>query len=238
MNRGLVRILIVDDHAILRRGLALVLNQQPDFVVVGEAENGCMALELVQTVKPHLVLLNLVMSVMDGVATAMAIRSIMPNLHILVLTGMELNNGFPKILTRFLASGIHNYVPKDASPDDLVEAIRTVTRGETYPHPGIATDTIAHAMYTRKHRNGNGSGNEHFTIPFSLTPDVSLTPREQEVLQWMATPSTYREIAEQLTLSEETVRCHAKKILYKLRQPNRFQAVLEAVRFGFIELSN
>lgn len=227
MSTRKIRILIVDDHVILRRGLAMVLQQKPIFDVVGEVENGCQALDIVNLVHPHVVLLDLVMPVMDGVATAMALRSSVPDLPILVLTGMELQNGFPKILTRVLSAGIRNYIPKEASPEDMYEAIQTIAQGETYVHP-----KVTHLVLGKKK-----SGNGRHTLPPTVAAHTTLTPREQEVLQWMATPSTYREIAENLALSEETVRCHAKKILTKLHQPNRFQAVLEAMRYGFIELS-
>jgi len=161
-----IRILIADDHAVVRKGLAMVLRLEPDFEVVGEAENGRQAVELAQ------------------------------------------------------APGVDGYVLKDVAPDELAHAIRAVAQGEAYLHPAVARRLL------------NRMSEESHAPP----PEVSLTPRELEILKWMATPATYREIAEKLYISESTVRSHAKRILSKLGQPNRAQAVLAAVRAGLIEL--
>jgi DNA-binding NarL/FixJ family response regulator len=110
---------------------------------------------------------------------------------------------------------------KDIEPDELAQAIRTVARGEAYLHPTLARRVLNRVTERR---------------PALSAPHVQLTQREQEILRWMATPATYREIAEQLFVSEETIRSHAKHILSKLQQPNRAQAVLAAVRAGLIEL--
>jgi DNA-binding NarL/FixJ family response regulator len=222
MEEARIRLLIVDSYAIMRKGLGMILRLEPDFDVIGEVENGRKALDFVHTSRPDIVLLDLIMPDMDGLATAMALRSVVPKLRVLVLTGAELNTGFPKILTRILSAGIKSFVPRDATPDELVQAVRTVAQGDIYIHPSVSKRFILK------------NGIEH---ELSSCLDIRFTPREQEVLCWMATPSTYREIADHLMLSEETVRSHAKKILNKLRQPNRFQAVLEAFRAGLIDLS-
>lgn len=222
MKSRKIRVLIVDDHAIVRRGLAMVVSTEAGFEVVGEVENGYRALDLVQMLNPHVVLLDLIMPEMDGVATAMALRTTAPEVQVIVLTGGELNNGFPKILARVLAAGVHNYVPKNAEPRELLDAIRTVACGASYIHP-----TVEYQMLCQHESRRNGD----------RRTELHLTPRECEVLHWMATPATYREIAEYMRLSEETVRSHAKNILVKLRQPNRSQAVLQGLKHGFIELS-
>ena len=131
---------------------------------------------------------------------------------------MEIDEGIIDILT----SGVNGYVPKDIEPNELAKAIRAIAHGEAYLHPTMAR-RVLEKMTTRQ---------------TASKPDnnVQLTPRETEVLQYMATPATYREIAEQLFVSEETIRTHAKHILGKLHQPNRAQAVLAAVRAGLIEL--
>jgi two-component system, NarL family, response regulator LiaR len=213
-----IRILIVDDHTIVRQGLLMVLEQEPDFDVVGAVENGRRVIESVYELHPDVVLLDLIMPEMDGVATAMALRSTAPKVRVLVLTGVELNKGFPKPLTRVLAAGIENFIPKDASPVELGQAIRMVAAGAAYLHPSVEQHVL----------------HQHAALPL----ECYLTPREQEVLHWMATSATYREIADTLMLGEETVRSHAKNILTKLHQPNRFQAVLEAIRYGFIDVSS
>lgn len=216
-NGSCIRVLIVGDHAIVRRGLALLLRVEAGFEVVGEAENGICALDLVPLLKPHLILLDLIMAEMDGIATAMALRTSAPDVRVLVLTGTESRKGVAKPLIRALSAGIRSCIPKDACPEDLVEAARLVAQGKDYLHP-LMLEHIPHWETS----NGNAT--------------LNLTPREQEILLWMATPATYREIASFLQLGEETVRSHAKNILAKLHKPNRSQAVLEAVKDGFIEL--
>jgi len=217
MGEERIRILIVDDHAVVRKGLAMVLRLEPDFEVVGEAGDGRKAVELARTLRPDLVLLDLVMPGMSGEETAMALRSAVPGVRVLVLTGAELDEG----LLDMLASGVDGYVLKDIEPDELAQAIRAVARGEAYLHPAVARRVLDRLAARQAH---------------PPMPDMQLTPRELEVLRLMATPATYREIAEQLVVSEETVRSHAKRILSKLQQPNRAQAVLAAVRAGLIEL--
>lgn len=217
MGEERIRILIVDDHAVVRKGLAMVLRLEPDFEVVGEAGDGRKAVELARRLRPDLVLLDLVMPGMSGEETARALRATVPGVRVLVLTGAELDEG----LLDMLASGVDGYVLKDIEPDELAHAIRAVARGEAYLHPVVARRVLDRLAAQQ-------------TQP--PVPDMQLTPRELEVLRLMATPATYREIAEQLVVSEETVRSHAKRILSKLQQPNRTQAVLAAVRVGLIEL--
>ncbi len=210
-----VRILIVDDHAVVRKGLALVLGLDPAFEVVGEAGDGRMALELARQRNPDLVLLDLVMPEMDGRAAARALKQEHPGLRVLVLTGTELGED----VIELLAGGVDGYVFKEIEPDELKAAIKAVARGEAYLHPVI----------TRRVLN-------RLSDPSAPGPGAELTPREREVLRWMATPRTYSQIAQALSVSEETVRSHAKRVLAKLNQPNRAQAVLAAVRAGLIDL--
>ncbi|RMF04216.1 MAG: DNA-binding response regulator [Chloroflexi bacterium] len=217
MAEQTIKILIVDDHAVVRRGLMMVLRLEPDFEVVGEAENGVVALEMARKLNPDLVLLDFAMPEMDGAETAQALQKTMPNVKVLVLSGVEIDD---RVLD-LLASGVDGYVIKDIEPDELAQAIRTVARGEAYLHPSLARRVLNRMTARQKAKP---------------VPQVRLTPREQEVLRWMATPSTYREIAEQLYVSEETIRSHAKRILSKFQQPNRAQAVLAAVRVGLLEL--
>lgn len=216
-NKQKIRILIVDDHAVVRKGLIMVLRMEADFEIVGEAENGEKAIVLAKELKPDLVLLDYVMPEMDGAATAPTLKSILPGVKVIVLTGIELDD---RVLD-MLAIGVDGYVIKDIEPDELAEAIRTVARGEAYLHPALARRVLSR-MPAQQNK--------------PAPPKVRLTPREQEILRWMATPATYREIAEELFVGEETIRSHAKHILSKLQQPNRTQAVLEAVRIGLMEL--
>ena len=210
-----IRILIVDDHAVVRKGLAMVLRLEPDFDIVGEAENGQAGLAAAQRLQPDIVLVDLVMPVMDGQEMALTLRKSSPLIKAMMLTGTEVDDR----VFDLIAAGIEGYVLKQIEPGELVRAIRAVVQGEAYLHPDVMKKIIGR-------------------IQPQKTPSVSLTHRELEVLEWMATPNTYKQIALQLCVSEETIRSHAKNILEKLRQPNRAQAVLSAMRLGLIKLTD
>jgi DNA-binding NarL/FixJ family response regulator len=209
-----IRILIVDDHAVVRKGLAMVLRLEPDFEIIAEAENGRVGLEAAKSLNPDIVLLDLVMPEMDGQEMALALRKSKPNIKIMMLTGTKLDDR----VFDLVAAGIEGYVLKNIEPGELVRAIHAVINGEAYLHPDVMKKVFDRLQP------------QH-------APSVSLTPRELEVLEWMATPNTYKQIAAQLSVSEETVRSHAKNILEKMRQPNRAQAVLAAMKIKLIKLN-
>lgn len=208
-----IRILIVDDHAVVRKGLAMVLRQEADFEVVGDAQNGRVGLEAAQRLQPDIVLVDLVMPEMDGQEMALALRKSNPNIKVMMLTGTEVDDRVYDLV----AVGIEGYVLKKIEPGELVRAIRSIINGEAYLHPDVMKQVMERMHMEHK-------------------PSVSLTPREMEILEYMSSPNTYKQIARQLSISEETVRSHAKSILEKLDQPNRAQAVLAAIRMGLIEL--
>jgi DNA-binding NarL/FixJ family response regulator len=209
-----IRILIVDDHAVVRKGLAMVLRLESDLEVVGEAQNGRVGLGAAQSLNPDIVLVDMVMPEMDGQEMALALRRSNPNIKIMMLTGTEVDDRVYELI----AAGIEGYVLKNIEPGELVRAIRAVVNGEAYLHPDVMKKVVAQ-MHPQH------------------TATASLTPREHEILEWMATPNTYKQIANQLSVSEETVRSHAKNILEKLKQPNRAQAVLAAVKIGLVKLN-
>jgi len=208
-----IRLLIVDDHAVVRKGLAMVLRLEPDIEVVGEAENGRFGLEAAKRLSPDIVLVDLVMPEMDGQEMALALRKSNPKIKIMMLTGTEVDDR----VFDLVAAGIEGYVLKQIEPGELVRAIHAVVHGEAYLHPDVMKRIIGR-------------------IQPQKALSVSLTPRELEVLECMATPNTYKQIAVQLSVSEETIRSHAKNILEKMKQPNRAQAVLAAIRLGLIEI--
>jgi DNA-binding NarL/FixJ family response regulator len=210
-----IRLLIVDDHAVVRKGLAMVLRLEPDLLVVGEAENGRRGLERARELQPDIVLVDMVMPEMDGQAMALALRKAMPAIKIMILSGTEVDER----VFDLIAAGIEAYVLKNVEPGELVRAIHSVMRGEAYLHPDVLKKVLSRM---------------HAAPAASSLP--ALTARELEVLDWMASANTYRQIAQQLSVSEETVRSHAKSILEKLGQPNRSQAVLAAMRLGLIQL--
>ncbi|HLF90182.1 MAG TPA: response regulator transcription factor [Anaerolineales bacterium] len=209
-----IRILIVDDHAVVRKGLAMVLRLEPDFQIVGEAGNGQEALTLAEHMDPDIILLDRMMPGMDGKAVAQALRDRASRARILILTGTELDESALDVL----AVGIDGYVLKEIEPAELKTAIRTLASGQPYLDPGV-TRLLMRSLSRS---------------PAPAPLDI-LTPRELEILPQMATPATYREIAARLSISEETVRSHAKNILRKLGKADRLQAVLEAARLGLID---
>jgi len=210
-----IRILIVDDHAVVRKGLAMVLRLEPDLEVVGEAANGRNGLEAAKSLNPDIVLVDLVMPEMDGQEMALALRKSDPQIRIMMLTGTEVDDR----VFDLVAAGIEGYVLKQIEPGELVRAIRAVVRGEAYLHPDVMKKVLGRMSSQSQPAETN-----------------SLTPRELEVLEWMATANTYKQIALQLSVTEETIRSHAKNILEKMKQPNRAQAVLAALKIGLIKL--
>jgi DNA-binding NarL/FixJ family response regulator len=208
-----IRILIVDDHAVVRKGLAMVLRLEPDIEIVGEAENGRVGLDAARRIVPDIVLADLVMPEMGGQEMALLLRKSNPAIKIMMLTGTEVDDRVYDLV----AAGIEGYVLKNIEPGELVRAIHAVVHGEAYLHPDVMKKVISRMQPQR-------------------SSVISLTPRELEILEWMASPNTYKQIAAQLCVSEETVRSHAKNILKKMKQPNRAQAVLTAMRNGVIKL--
>ncbi len=207
----MIRILLADDHAVVRRGLALVLKQEPDFEVVGEAHDGEDAYNRIFDLAPDIVLLDYKMPRWDGFTAARNIRRDMASARVIILSGAPLED---EIFDRL--DDVHGYVHKEISPANLARAIRAVARGERYFDPMITQALL-------KQRSAS-----------SKASPPTLSPREHEVLRLMATPATYREIADQLIVAESTVHTYVRRILKKLDQPNRTQAVLAANRDGLL----
>lgn len=208
-----VRILIVDDHAVVRRGLVMVLRLEPGFEVVGEAGSAVQAISLAGKLQPDIVLLDRMIPGSTSRDTVRELKTASPEARILMLTGTELD---AEVLD-LLSSGVDGYVLKEIEPQELKHALRKVAAGEAYLQPSVARHVIDGLKMMQ-----SGPGRD------------LLTRREVEVLEQMATSATYREIAGQLSISEETVRSHAKHILNKLNQPNRDAAVEEGLRLGIL----
>ncbi len=209
-----IRLLIVDDHAVVRKGLAMVLRLEPGLEIVGEAENGRVGLEAAKSLEPDIVLVDLVMPEMDGQEMALALRKSNPRVKIMMLTGTEVDDRVYDLL----AAGIEGYALKNIEPGELIRGIHSVIHGDTYLHPDVMKKVLER-------------------MKPQPAPAVSLTQRELEVLEWMATPNTYKQIASHLGVGEETIRTHAKSILEKLHQPNRAQAILAAMKSKLIKMN-
>jgi len=213
---GPIRVFITDDHAIVRKGIRATLDLVPDIEVIGEASNGLEAVSGVQETRPDVVLMDLVMPKMDGIEAIRRIKDDSPEMRILVLTTFA---GEDKILPAIKAGAL-GYQLKDSGPEDLVEAIREVHRGETSLHPVIARKLL-----------------QELARPSEMppTPDP-LTARELEVLRLVAQGLENPDIAEKLVISEATVRTHISNILGKLHLASRTQAALYALREGLASL--
>jgi DNA-binding NarL/FixJ family response regulator len=203
-----IRVLMVDDHPLLREGIAAVIEGQPDLEVVGEATNGREAVELFRARKPDIVLMDLQMPVMGGIEAISAIRSEFPNARIVVLTTYK---GDTQALRAFKA-GASGYLLKSMLRKELLDTIRSVHAGHRRIPPEIASEIA-----------------EHHT-------DDALSQREIEVLQRVAAGGANKIIAGELNISEETVKAHMRSILAKLSANDRTHAVMIALKRGIIEL--
>ena len=208
-----VRVLIVDDHAVVRQGLRTFLDLQETIQIVGEAANGLEGVEQARRLSPDVVLMDLVMPEMDGIDATREIRSLHPDTQVIVLTSFsEDERVFPSI-----KAGAIGYLLKDVSPEDLVKTIQGGHRGESQLHPQIARKLIDELSTGKEERDSKG-----------------LTKREAEVLRSIANGASNREIAAELVISEKTVKTHVSSILSKLHLADRTQAAIYAHREGLL----
>jgi two-component system response regulator NreC len=214
-----IRLLLVDDHEIVRAGLRSLLESQPELEVVGEAASGEEALTLAPKLKPDVVLMDVTMPGMSGAEATRELRRRMPDVNVLALTVHEEEVYFFEMLN----AGACGYVPKRASPAVLLQAIRVVARGEVFLHPSVAGTLVQ--GYLRQ----VGTGGEQATLG-------GLTPRQQEVLTLIAEGLSNREIAERLDISVRTVERHRENIMARLNLHSRTELVKYAIRKGLIQL--
>lgn len=216
MTEPTIRVLVVDDHTIVRQGLRALLSGCEGIEVVGEAATGIEAIQEVEKRAPDVVLMDLVMPEMDGIEAINRITLEYPKIRILVITTFRSEDlVFPAI-----KAGAHGYLLKDSGSGQVEEAIRDVHRGQPSLHPDIARMLMQEVRPKR---------------PKSPAPDP-LTPRELEVLSMLARGMSNKEIAEEFVIAEVTVRSHISRILDKLHLANRVQATLYALREGMVDL--
>ncbi|MCK4316006.1 MAG: response regulator transcription factor [Anaerolineae bacterium] len=224
-SRRAIRVFIAEDHAIVRKGIRALLTMAPDIEVVGEASNGREVIPRVESLRPDVILMDLVMPEMDGIEAIRRITARQPEARILVLTSFATDDKvFPAI-----KAGALGYLLKDSDPEELVRAIRQVYRGESSLHPKIARKLL------RELSEGQRPSRSGPTSARSVEP---LTEREVEVLRLVAQGQSNREIGNQLTISEGTVRTHVSNILGKLHLASRTQATLYALREGLASLED
>jgi two-component system, NarL family, response regulator LiaR len=218
MKRAVIRVLIVDDHAFVRKGVRAFLGEVEDIEVIGEAGDGEEAVAQSKALQPDVILMDLVMPHMDGVEAISRITAQQTKVRIIALTSFATDDKvFPAI-----KSGAMGYILKDSEPEELVEAIHRVYLGEPTLDPSIARKVLQEISRPSKR---------------PPTPDP-LTEREEEVLRLVAKGLSNQEIADQLAIAEVTVRTHISHILSKLQLANRVQATLYALREGLASLNN
>lgn len=214
-----IRVLIADDHTVVRKGLRALLESKPGFQVVAEAPDGNEAVRSATILNPDVVLLDLVMPGGGGIAAIKKLKELRPDIRILVLTSFAEDD---KVFAA-VKSGALGYLLKDSSPQELLEAIRAVHRGESFLHPSIAMKLVRELNAPPEQTGTNGDV-------------VALTERETAVLKLVAQGLTNQDISEELTISERTVTTHVSNILGKLHLANRTQATLYALREGLATL--
>ncbi len=217
-----IRVLVVDDHDLFRRGLIEVLEEEPDMDVIGEARNGEEAVEMAGTLNPDLVFMDLNMPSTNGIEATAYITQNWPEMKVLVLTVSEETGD----LYHALSVGARGYVLKISSPEEILDALRQVHQGWVVVSPAMAprflSDLVQPVSNAREERGLGGAGKK----------DVVLTIREQEILRLVARGLTNDGIAGELVVSENTVKTHIKNILAKLHMKNRSEAANYANRSG------
>src|SRR6266516_2145798 len=213
-----IRILIADDHPIVREGLSAVLETQPDFAIVGDAANGTQAVERAAALRPDVILLDLQLPELDGVAALRAIRAADPAARVIIFTAFDTDE---RILGAVQA-GAQGYLLKGAPREELFQAIRVVHQGGSLLQPVVAARLMRQVSAA------------------ATAPDLpeALTERELEVLRLLAKGRQNKEIANELVISERTVKFHVSAILAKLGVGNRTEAVSRAAQVGLAELGS
>lgn len=209
-----IKVVLIDDHQIVRRGLRSFLNAFDDLTIIGEASSGEEALKHIEEWLPDVVVTDMLMpGGIDGIETIRRIRAMLPNTRIVALTSYTDDSR----VVAALRAGAIGYVRKEADPDILLASIRAAARGQSLLDPAVASAVMQELMRGGKH-------------------SAELTEREQEVLRQLALGRTNREIAEALVVSDETVKTHVGNILTKLQLAHRTQAVIYALKKGLISV--
>jgi DNA-binding NarL/FixJ family response regulator len=210
----MIRLLLVDDQTLIRRGLRALLKPETELEIIGEAEDGQAALAQIEALQPDLVLMDIRMPMMDGVAATRAISQRFPQVKVLILTTFD----DTEYVSQALQCGAAGYLLKDTPVEELVQAIQLVHKGYTQLAPGLAQKLMA----------GGGPTTDVTTAPTGAAnlDAYDLTPREQEILKLIAAGASNKEIAQQLYISEKTVKNHITSILSRLGLRDRTQAAI------------
>ncbi len=217
-----VRVLITDDHAVVRAGLRMLLSAAPDLEIIGEAGDGAESLRMARDLSPDVVLMDISMPDMNGIEATRRIKALCPGVAVLALTMHEDDQYFFEML----AAGASGYVPKRAAPNDLIAAIHAVTHGGVFLFPSVARLLVKD--YLQRVEDEGAAGR-----PFD-----ALTDREREVLICIAQGQTNQQIADQLSISIKTVNRHRENIMAKLNLHSRVELVHYAIEKGLIDLKD
>ncbi|GIU97085.1 MAG: DNA-binding response regulator [Actinomycetota bacterium] len=217
-----LRVMVVDDHALFRRGLDMVLSQEPDIELVGEASDGQEAIERAQELMPDVVLMDVRMPKRSGIEATARIKELMPHVKILMLTISDEEAD----LYEAIKAGASGYLLKEIPIEEVADAIRSVWAGQSRISPSMASKLLSEFAAMSK------ASEERAPVP-----SPRLTDREMEVLRLVAQGLNNREIAKQLFISENTVKNHVRNILEKLHLHSRMEAVVYAVREKMIEIT-
>jgi len=214
-----IKILLVDDHTIVRQGLARLLEDQPGFKVVGEAVNGRIAVEKAQSLKPDVIIMDIAMPSLNGIEAAKRIRKLLPNTKILILSMYSQEN----YIHELLEAGISGYLLKDTSSGrDIVHAIEAAMKGETSLSPSVSKLLVDRYLSLRK----SSPKEERFN---------QLSDREREVLQLIAEGHSTKKIADLLCISISTIKTHRAKVMEKLELRTTPQLIYFAIQLGLVE---
>lgn len=211
-----IKILIVDDHPVVREGIGAMLKREPDFKIVGEAVNGLEAVDKVRELSPDIVLMDLRMPELDGVEAMKRIKEENPDVKFIILTTFSDD----EYIFRGIAAGARAYLLKDAPRDELFKAIRAVSRGESMIQPVVASRVLDRLNELSRKTPGH----------------EMLSEREAEVLRLMAKGASNKDIADQLSITPSTVKTHITSIFQKLNVTTRTEAVTTALKKGIIQL--
>lgn len=218
---GKIRIIIADDHAVVREGTRTLLEREDDMQVVGEARDGAEAVALIEKLKPDVAILDISMPKLSGIEVTKKVKPKLPALAILILTVYD-NDEYVFAL---LEAGAAGYLLKDVPGEEIIEAVRSVFNGESVLHPSIARKVIQRAITT-----GNRQPREK--------DEVVLSDRETEVLQLAAKGLSNKDIADVLCISSRTVQGHVNKIFQKLNVGSRTEAIFQSVKRGWLSFSD
>ncbi|MFI8344679.1 response regulator [Streptomyces sp. NPDC085639] len=216
----MIRVLIADDQPLVRRGLALILGPDPEFEVVGEAEDGARAVALAQQLRPDVVVMDIRMPVLDGVQATEELARTLPETRVLALSTFDMD----EYVVAALRAGAYGFLPKDISPEELIAAVRIVHTGEAAVAPRLLSRLLS--AYVRTPARPRS---------WAAPAPLELTPRELEIWRLMATGRGNAEIAAELDISVSTVKNHITGIFGKLGVRDRAQAVIAAYESGLVE---